>query len=83
MIGFLVLAAASAAFGFLVGRWIAVGAAVGAWIVFFGGLAAGWWGDGLGDAWQISFAVGSVTAGAGAAAGVAIGRAARSRGSAA
>jgi hypothetical protein len=40
------------------------------WIVFFAGLAAGWWGSGLGDGWIAAFVelttAGAIAAGVGA-----------------
>jgi hypothetical protein len=47
----------SAVIAFVVGRWwtlLVPLAAVGA---FYAGLNAGWWGNGVGDAWQVAMAL--------------------------
>jgi hypothetical protein len=64
-----------AAIGFLVGRVVALAVPLVIWSCFFTGLATGWWGSSLGDAWEYAFAL---TLGASVAAcvvGVAIRRA--------
>ena len=72
--GRLVLAAVAAVIGFVLRRWIALAAAAGAWALFVLGLGLGWWGHGLGDAWQLSLVAGAASAAGGAAVGVALGR---------
>jgi hypothetical protein len=60
----IVLIAACAALGYVVGRpWVIIVAVV-AIIAFYVGLDSGWWGDGTGDGWQ--FAMLLVIAGAAA-----------------
>jgi len=46
-----------AAIGFLVGREVALAVPLVIWSCFFTGLAIGWWGSGLGDAWEYAFAL--------------------------
>ena len=60
-----------AAIGFLAGRAIALAVPFVIWICFFTGLAAGWWGSGLGDAWEYGFVLTVGASLAACAAGVA------------
>lgn len=43
--------------GFLIGRWWAVAVPIGGLTLFYVGLGVGWWGYGLGEAWQVAMLV--------------------------
>jgi hypothetical protein len=45
------------AIGFLVGRALVLAVPLTIWSGFFAGVAAGWWGSGLGDAWEYALAL--------------------------
>ena len=75
----LLAALASAALGAAVGRWYVVLLPPVAWLVYFTGLRAGWWGSGVGDGWQLALVMMAGLSGAAAAVGVAIAKAVRSR----
>jgi hypothetical protein len=60
-----------AAIGFLAGRVVALAVPLFIWGCFFTGLAAGWWGSGLGDAWEYALALTCGACVAACAAGVA------------
>ena len=64
-----------AAIGFLAGRVVALAVPLLIWSCFFTGLAADWWGSGLGDAWEYAFALTLGASVAACAAGVATRRA--------
>jgi hypothetical protein len=63
-------AAGSLCAGFAVGRWLAVPLAAATWPLYLLGRSEGWWGNGVGDGWEVSLAVGAAVAALGAAAGV-------------
>jgi len=52
-----VLLVASAVIGYAVGRWWSVLVPVASLGVFYAGLAAGWWGNGVGDGWKFAMAL--------------------------
>jgi hypothetical protein len=62
---------ASGVVGVAIGRWWAVIIPVVGLALFYVGLNAGWWGYGVGDAWQIAMAVLMGVGVVGALAGVA------------
>lgn len=43
--------------GFVIGRWWAVVVPLGGLTLFYVGLNKGWWGNGVGDAWQLAMAI--------------------------
>jgi hypothetical protein len=67
---FIGMLVAGAALGALVARWPVVPVAAGAWPAFMLGLEQGWWGNGVGDGWQVSLVVGAAAGAVGAAFGV-------------
>ncbi len=67
----LVTVLASGLVGFVVGRWRALLVPIGGLTLFYVGLNAGWWGYGVGDAWQFAMATLVVAGVVGAVAGVA------------
>jgi hypothetical protein len=62
--------AAAAVLGFAIGRWPAVVLAAAAWPLYVLGRKAEWWGNGVGEGWQVALVVGAVLAFVGAVAGV-------------
>lgn len=60
--------------GFVVGRWIVLAAPIVFWTVFFTGVAAGLWGSGFGDAWELAVTFVMAAALAAAAIGVLVRR---------
>jgi hypothetical protein len=56
MLALLAVAGACAAAGGAVGRWWVVALAACTWPLVFLGLAAGWWGAGLGENWEAALA---------------------------
>jgi len=79
MIWLLGIAAAFVAAGFAVGRWQVVLAAAAVAPLYFAGLVAGWWGNGIGDGWQFALAIGTAAGTVAAALGVASRRLANRR----
>jgi hypothetical protein len=65
---------ASGLIAFGVGRWWTLVVPIAALGLFYGGIAAGWWGNGFGDGWQFGLALvigaGILTAAVGVAARV-------------
>jgi hypothetical protein len=55
-------------------RWTVVPLLVAAWPVYVLGLRWDWWGNGVGDGWERALAVGTLSAAAGAVAGVLLGK---------
>ena len=70
----IVLIAACAALGYVVGRPWVVAVAVVAIIAFYVGLNSGWWGNGTGDGWQFAMLLGIAVAAAVTATAVILGR---------
>jgi hypothetical protein len=64
-----IILAASALIGFVVRRWWAVLVPIAAFGLFYAGLNAEWWGNGVGDGWQYVMAffmvLGALAAGIG------------------
>ena len=56
--------------GAVIGRWLALPITVGTWMGFLLGLKAGWWGNGVGDAWTVSLFAGAALVGVGTSLGV-------------
>ena len=74
-----VIALASIVIGAWSGRWAALVVPSSLVAVYYGGLVAGWWGNGVGDAWQVAaFFVGAVIT-LGTAVAVAVARSAGSQ----
>jgi hypothetical protein len=48
---------ASGLVGFVIGRWWAVVVPLGGLTLFYVGLNVGWWGNGVGDAWQLAMGI--------------------------
>ena len=70
----LIALVASFGVGVLVDRWSVVGVIVVAWAGYYAGLAAGWWGNGLGELWALAMLVLIVGSAASACVGVALRR---------
>ena len=70
----IVLIAACAALGYVVGRLWVIIVAVVAIIAFYVGLDSGWWGNGTGDGWQFAMLLVIAVAGAVTATAVVLGR---------
>ena len=70
----IVLIAACAALGYVVGRAWVVAVAVVAIIAFYVGLDRGWWGNGTGDGWQLAMLLVITVAAAVTGAAVVLGR---------
>jgi hypothetical protein len=70
----IILIAACAALGYVVGRPWVIAVAVAAIVAYYVGLDSGWWGGGTGDAWQFVMLVAIVVAAAVTAAAVVLGR---------
>ena len=47
---------ASGVVGFVIGRWWAIVVPIGGLSLFYVGLNVGWWGYGVGEAWQVAMA---------------------------
>jgi hypothetical protein len=60
--------------GIFLGRWSVVALVVAGWGVYYAGLAAGWWGNGLGETWGLVLVVLVGVSAAGACVGVGIRR---------
>jgi ascorbate-specific PTS system EIIC-type component UlaA len=56
-------------------RWWAVVLPLGVIPLFYAGLKAGWWGDGVGEGWQYAAVMVTIIGLLGSALGVAVGRA--------
>ena len=57
MTALVLIATASVAFGALSGRWSALALPPLLVALFYAGLVYGWWGNGVGDAWQFAAVV--------------------------
>lgn len=66
----LLLGAVALALGTLVGRWPIVAAVAVVWPLYMIGLERGWWGDGVGDAWEYSLVLGAAVSAAASTLGV-------------
>jgi len=65
-----VIAAASVAIGFAVGRWAIPVVLSAGWLLYVLGRKEEWWGSGVGDGWQVALVVGALLAAVAGGAGV-------------
>lgn len=73
------IALASIVMGAWSGRWVALVVPAFLVAVYYGGLVAGWWGHGVGDAWQVAAVVVGAVITSGTAVAVAVARSAGRR----
>ncbi len=66
----IVIATASIAIGFAIGRWTIPIVLAAVWLMYVFGRKLEWWGSGVGDGWQVALVVGTVLAAVAGAVGV-------------